>query len=51
MEIVFSPADALGGVAVWDTPELFFPAYARCLKLGQIPPGGSVSFAARIRLR
>ena len=51
MEIAFSPADALGGVAVWDTPELFSPTCEPCLKPVQIPPGGSVGFSVRISLR
>ena len=51
MEIAFSPADALGGVAVWDTPELFSPTCEPCLKPVQIPPGGNVVFSVRISLR
>ena len=50
MKIGLEPAGFFGGVAVWDTPDLFAATCEPFYKPRTIAPGGEISFKAEIKL-
>lgn len=50
MQITLLPASCFGGVAVWDTPDLFAATCEPFYKPLTIAPGGSVSFRTEIKV-
>lgn len=50
MQITLLPAACFGGVAVWDTPDLFAATCEPFYKPLTIAPGGSMSFKAEVKV-
>ena len=50
MKIKLQPAALFGGVAVWDTPDLFAATCEPFYKPRTIAPGGKISFKAEIKI-
>jgi hypothetical protein len=51
MTVTLQPAAQFGGVAVWDTPDLFAATCEPFYKPVSLPPGGTVSYKAEIKVR
>lgn len=51
LTVTLHPAARFGGVAVWDTPDLFAATCEPFYQPVTIPPGGTVSYKAELKVR